>query len=138
MCMYIIELMFITWWLISISIHLMWFYCSGYKSPFHAEKQNGKHSLDQVKSGGGAEFWNYKNCDDYLRYCSRQTYEQSYYLQRVIIIIIFMRKQDWLTTKDEDTNLMQWITMMILLVKRLFVFFYLNMFYTRYHDFEIA
>ena len=31
---------------------------------------------------------------------------------------------------------MQWVTMLTLVIKRLFVFFYLNKFYQKYHDLE--
>jgi len=41
-----------------------------------------------------------------------------------------------MSTKDKDTQFMQWLTMMTIVVKRILVFFYLNNFYRKYHDFE--
>ena len=73
--MFVIEMIYMFLWLVSISFHLLFFYCTGYVSPFTVEEETPKYTIEHSKNLGGGAFWQGKNCDDFLRYVSRQTFE---------------------------------------------------------------
>ena len=123
--MVVMEIIYITSWIISVIMLLFWYFITNYKSPFqsscHCDKANG------------AKFWVDKECDDYLRFVQRQIWEQGFTLNQAIIALqlSYNIKNGSISKQSEPGKEFagQYINMLFLFFFRMSWTFYIDYYY---------